>query len=736
MAEVTGHIGDQYVTLNNAASEATLKMLLQSSLAANKQNVDQLKKLVKDGGIFDAAAMERVNSSMGSLSSTVDTAGSKLKEFGYKLERMQNFLIPFGNALGKISDGTGAVSDVLGAFKGLPLGIGIVASAFSSLAKFQEDNLAAYQKLTEVGINFGGSLTQLRSAMGQTYLTMDQFNKLMSENSPVFARLGATADQGTRAFIKISGDLNNSKAGDYLRSLGFTAEDLNQGLARTLSISGSASRMDLANRQQLVQATVEYMDELDKLTKFTGASRKQIEEEDKKAALNAAYQRKLASLDPNAAARVEATRSAAAMSGVKGAADLVMSSFLNLPPATKEAETLTGTFGQAANSLSNTVRIVQNSSATMEDVNKGFGNFSEGIRQTSKGYGDGVLMFSQGPLKDVLNSSVLYATTLEKKGVKGIEDYGNMLKSAEGEQGKQRTSEAAAQADMQKKLFEARVQLNEAISRLANESMPYIKKVLEMFTTAVNWATGQISKAPEGLISKFIEYAIYLGVAIAGLKILGTGLKLAGGAGKFLSGGAASETALGRAPGSVLKGGAGGAIEGELAGAARAGSSVLRALPGIGSLAVAGFALKDYFDIEKKRKQGEITAEKAKREETKLVGETGGGLGGALAGAATGSVFGPIGTLVGGIVGGVAGSKIGKDIADSLTTEDKKKEDTKIEEAVKSTPLPQDVPSKDLLEGVNRLNTTMIALLSYMKATASNTERTYRDMENLKNKVW
>jgi hypothetical protein len=122
-------------------------------------------------------------------------------------------------------------------------------------------------------------------------------------------------------------------------------------------------------------------------------------------------------------------------------------------------------------------------------------------------------------------------------------------------------------------------------------------------------------------------------------------------------------------------------------------------------------------------------------------------LSGAGMGAMVGSIVPVVGTAIGGAVGAAGGtiyglvknwntlSKSTEEEKKKSEEEKKKKEDTKIEETVKSTPLPRDVQSKDLLEGVNRLNTTMIALLSYMKATASNTERTYRDMENLKNKV-
>lgn len=55
MAEVTGSItsadGVKDVVLNNAATEATLRQLLASSMAANKQTIDTLKEWASKSGL-------------------------------------------------------------------------------------------------------------------------------------------------------------------------------------------------------------------------------------------------------------------------------------------------------------------------------------------------------------------------------------------------------------------------------------------------------------------------------------------------------------------------------------------------------------------------------------------------------------------------------------------------------------------------------------------------------------
>jgi hypothetical protein len=48
---------------------------------------------------------------------------------------------------------------------------------------------------------------------------MDEFSKIMSENGDAFSRMGGTADNGARSFIKISSDLNKSNLGQNLRRI-------------------------------------------------------------------------------------------------------------------------------------------------------------------------------------------------------------------------------------------------------------------------------------------------------------------------------------------------------------------------------------------------------------------------------------------------------------------------------------------------------------------------------------
>jgi hypothetical protein len=741
MADVTGSIqgadGEKGIVLNNAATEATLRLLLQSSLASNKQNLDQLRKLAKDGGIFDGAAMANVNDGMGRLNPTVRSSTSVLMAFEQGLYKTKAALAPFDSALGKLTDGTAKTSDLIGSFSQLPFGIGTVASAFARLARFQEDNLASYQKLTNAGIGFAGSLTDIRQASADMYLTMEQLTNLMTSNSQELTLLGGSANEGAMAFRRISKELIQSSAGKELQNLGYTTEQVNQGLIDYIAINGGRTKKDLENSGQLRSSAAAYMLELDRLADITGKTREQQSKDLKETMRKADMEMFRATLsEKDRQSFDDAMARGKALYG-KAGEDIVIAAAQGRAVTGEAGIQLTALAPKAANAIGNFYNTIQrtgNKSAEIQNLeNQSRVYNSEELKKFAGTVG------TVGNLYEKIGDAALLGAKDSMTGqntLKGIQDAEI---TREKERATRQNSEAATAVTQQNKINEARNEFLKAINELSQVMMPYLTKAVIAITDAIKWFTinfkgemGNIALAAGGVV-------IGLGLLKVALGIVGGVASGIGSIGRAITGGPSSAPAVGgsRIPNSAARSGASGAIEGELAGASRGASGLLKGLGIAGTALMMGVSAKEYFDLEKKRKQGEITDENASREKAKVVGETGGGLTGALTLATAGSVFGPVGTIVGGIVGGIAGSKIGKDIAESLTTADKTKTDTKTSDAVKTdAALPQDIPSKDLLEGVNRLNTTMISLLKYMKDTASNTERTYKDVGNLKGKVW
>ena len=283
MAEVTGTIGNENVILDNAATEATLRQLLQATIAAGTKNTKALEDMAKSSGM-NPDTIKKVNTEL------TDQA-PKLKKVNVELTEGQVKLLEFGK---KLVDGTAQTSDLFSAFSLLPGPLGTVAKLLSLAAAYQQENLKSYQTITTAGVNFGGSLTKLRENASLTYMTLDQFTNMIKNNGDSLVRLGGNANTGAEAFVKLSKSLQDSQFGAHLRGMGFSFEQMNQGMLDYISITGGRTTKELQNTKEIIRGTTEYLDQLDRLAQVTGKSREQQEKELKQAMFEADVQMTMA----------------------------------------------------------------------------------------------------------------------------------------------------------------------------------------------------------------------------------------------------------------------------------------------------------------------------------------------------------------------------------------------------------------------------------------------------------
>ena len=460
MADVTGSIigsdGTKDVRLNNAATEATLKALLANA------NIDSasLRAIAAKAGIDNATLKDLEKEATAGAASIQQTAIStdQLTDSQDKLVKHNQFVdASFAGLIDstkQMAAGNATLSGVLANFSALPGPLGLVVRALSAFAEFQETNMKTYQSMSTAGANFGGSLTDMRLAAQGSFVSLEQFGNLIKNNSRVLASMGGTVDDGARAFAAMSNSLLTSKAGENLLSLGYTTEDVNQGMLTYIAATGGRTKEEMKNTQALTASTTEYLTELDKLTQFSGVSRKQQEEDAKKAAANGAYQRALANMTEEQKARAEIGRQAAANSGIAGAQEAFMSRIAGLPPITKEAQQFSGMFADAANGVNAMADSALNVNANMGDTRKGLGQFNEGLVNGVKGAETALGAVAMGG-NNVANGALLYANKLQKSGNDTAEGTAKNLAKATDNQKTQQDSQAAtmAKADIQLKEF-------------------------------------------------------------------------------------------------------------------------------------------------------------------------------------------------------------------------------------------------------------------------------------------
>lgn len=471
---VYGRIGNDQVELNNAATDSTLRQLIQVVAASGNAQAKELAS--KISGIAGRSGLD-VKGAQTSLNSFDKFLGKTGAAFGGVVSAAQSVGAGMTKAIdfaSSITDGAGKASAPLQqlAMMGVPL-----AGAFAKLAQMQEKQLDSYRMLTTAGVNFGGSLSEVRLSASQAYMTLDKFTELVSKNGETFARMGGTADEGARAFVRLSNSLIKSPIGDKLMALGFTTDEINQNMVSYIAQTGGRTREELANTEAIKKATASYMTELDGLTSLTGKNRKEIEEESKKAAQNAAFQRKLATMGEEERAKVKMAMDKAAASGLAGATDLVVAKVLGIPPLLKDAQMLTAMAPKVAAGINNMTESAMSSSGTLDDVNSAFGQVLLGAADAAKGLGKAGDAFTvMGSETGKIASGLINAQVLmNTKGITTAEEFAAHQAKIRAEQETREKSTAAEAAKTQKSIME----MGEAILR-------NVLPTLQTMTTSMN----------------------------------------------------------------------------------------------------------------------------------------------------------------------------------------------------------------------------------------------------------
>jgi phage-related protein len=508
MADVTGQIignaqdKTKDVRLNNAATEATLKALLAAA------NIDSavLREIARKAGVepivldnLEAAAAASATSIQQATVSTqqLTVSQNRLKEHSQLVDSSFYGLIESTKLL---ASGNATVSGVLDIFRTMPGPLGLVAQGFATLAAFQETNMKTYQTMSTAGANFGGSLTDMRLAAQGAFVDLQTFGNLVKNNSQVLGRMGGSVDDGTQAFAAMSNSLLTSGAGEKLLALGYTTEDVNQGMLSYIATTGGRTKEEMKNTQAITVATSEYMTELDKLTQFTGVNRKTLEDDQKKAAAQSAFQRKLAGMSEEERAKTMAAYNAASASGIKGATDLVMSTTLGLPPMTEAARALSGALPETAAGFVDMTRHAMTVGTTMEGVNQDFGRTIEANQKNIAGLdvaGDAITMMP-GKFGEVINSAGAFDNQMKSKNIKNADDAAKQMMDIQNKQNTQAKSQAATMASAEIQLKEFGLAIMKLISPIISVLTPVLTYLGPLFlglaSAVMLWKAGMMAK--------------------------------------------------------------------------------------------------------------------------------------------------------------------------------------------------------------------------------------------------
>lgn len=558
---VTGSIGADNVNLNNAATESTLAALLKIAQVDSKNLIEIAKKAFPDIQLkdFEQQILKGTSAKKQETQATVQNTNAIEREQERRNSNV-NIINQLNESMTKLMDGTFQVSDVFGALKNAGPIIGTIAAGFERLASIQQQNFEAYQKVTDVGVNFGGSLTQLRQAAADSYLTLGQFGDIVKNNGQTLARMGGSANEGAIAFSKASKALMG-EFGSGLMAMGYTTQDVNQGMIDYIAITGGRTREEMKDQKALAAGTKGYLEELDRLADITGRSREEIAKEMKSKAEAADMQLFMASMSKEEAEKFQQVYNDARTKYGQGAADNVLAAAQGRAVTTDAGKKYAALAPMATESLKQQLAATQkygkDSQQARDAENAARVNNSKEFSRYS-----GVL----GSATDVLKGNEQAAIQSAKDRRAGMDNLSALEKAEIDRKQKQAEVEKSQAATMAK--------TNEAFAKLGAALWSAFSPFIELLTPVIGvigklaggladlmTAWPKVTSTLVGLATVAAMITVWKAKEFALDKAKSIGGGLMSGAGKIAGGGAGVGSspldAVGKAGGGV-----GGALEG------------------------------------------------------------------------------------------------------------------------------------------------------------------------------
>lgn len=415
--------------------------------AASEQTLKQIVKLL--GGGSSLAKGDK----KGPLGKESEETAKSVDELGKQSDETTGALGSLAKGASSLIGGafnalTAAIGSVVGAIPGfageLLFGgnrisdfvqhVPLLGQQFSGLAKAVEGQLDVFRELSTIGAGFGNNMFELASIAGRSAIPQEEFANLLQSNAEGIRIFGNSIQDGARNFGRLSKELRQSTAGQDLMAMGFTTQELNENLISYSELTQLSGRRQFMTQEQLIQGSLEYSKELDKIAKLTGKSRKDIEAQQKAASLDIRRQMAIAEAGDNLRDRLSQV---AAVSPELEAALVDMADGVANDPLTQQLMANNATFReQAAN--------VQN--MTADQVN----NF----------------------MRSVADDGAKFAKTLGQQGVQasiaGGTATGEYLKIAGQLQKVQKTQEGTASAEQAQrdKMTKAMATAEEALNNV------------------------------------------------------------------------------------------------------------------------------------------------------------------------------------------------------------------------------------------------------------------------------
>jgi len=358
--------------------------------------------------------MDQFRNSLHGLGVATDNAGKNVDSFGQSLgKNLKGVAGGIGGLASSVQDGdqafkqlNGVVNAVATALAGIPVIGGAAAGGLKLLFEQVQTTTKSFNDMSQVGAITAKGMTGLRDQINASGMSVEGFKRNITENAGVLARWSTTVGAGTTDFSKALGDITKTGAGDELRRLGFSADQIGETAGNFLKQQTLLGRQSTVTQDGLKKGTLEYARELDELAKLTGKSRADVAKQQQAALDEGKYlasQMELNAMGPaGEAAAKEIGKFQSQISAIsptigKAIRDTASGNLA----ASKEAQELSlATNGKSQDILARLTAGSIDSITAQKELQEAMGENKEAARLNAKAVGDSITPF--GKLSDIV----------------------------------------------------------------------------------------------------------------------------------------------------------------------------------------------------------------------------------------------------------------------------------------------------------------------------------------------
>lgn len=367
------------------------------------------------------------------------------------------------------------------ATKGLGFGL-------EKLGKFVDFNSGIFKTLAQQGGTFSGSVIALREAAIDANMPLMQFVDLVSKNSQGLAGLFGTVDQSMPVLTRFTRELRDRTINE-LSQFGLNLEETAEFGATVLELERARGNADKMRSMDLAAITVDYTKNLVKLSKLTGTSVQELDQQNRALSVNGAFQAQLAGMAPEEANRLN--NMVASLGAVDGNLGQLAQELIALgAPITETSRNLTAMSGGA---LNDAILAFSRGNGSIEDLMNSLRGAANEAIQTGEGFGDAA--FAGGTFGEGLSALAKLA--------------GGQSKTLDAEMGA-RDANTQALVNATDKLQKLEVQAEQAGLAIAEafiKTMP--TKIGTLLDDLTNYFTGE-NNPIDKTIDKMAEIGVHI----------------------------------------------------------------------------------------------------------------------------------------------------------------------------------------------------------------------------------